>query len=149
MNKKGFGARDYLIGILLFSGVIALFYVLVNSISTDTTYGNVNLVDDEFNSSFNSMNENVNIVSDMWTSTSNSSGLSIIGTGDILLSSTFSIINILFGSFSTVKNQVGNIGSYFGIDNSIINIIVSLFVGAMVITIIILIINAVNKTERL
>lgn len=149
MNKKGFGARDYLIGLLIFSGAIALFYLAVNSMAGDDTYGNVNLVDPEFNESFNKLNDNIETSSGLWDATTNSSGLSLIDTGEILLSSTFSAVNLLFGSFSIVNNQVSSIGAYFGVDNQIMNIILALFIGSLVIIIIILIINAVNKTERL
>jgi len=46
INKKGWVARDFIIAMLVFSGVMAMFVVMIASIADD--YDNPDIINDEF-----------------------------------------------------------------------------------------------------
>lgn len=139
--------REYIFGIVLFSAVIALFYLAVGDLATN--YDRQDLMDDSFTANYDKLTENQAMAEDMLNASSSSSGLSIIGTAEILISSTFSIINLVFGSLTTFGGQITHIGSDLGIPSPVQKIIFGVFLTLITISIILIIINAVNKTEKL
>ena len=147
INKRGWVAQDYVVGLILFSAIIALAYLAVGSLATD--YDTPGIVDESFSEHYNKLNENTASAQEMLDATSSSEGLSIIGTADILLSSTFSVINLIFGSLTNVGGQVAHIGDDFGIPTSVTSIIFVTFLSILVVALIFIVVNAVNKTNRL
>lgn len=139
--------KEYIIGIILFSAVIALFYLAVGDMAT--SYGRTDILDEDFSANYDKLSQNKDMAQDMLNATSNPSGMNIIGTADILISSTFSVINLVFGSLGVFKLQISHIGADFGIPTQVINIIGSVFLILITIGIILIIVNAVNKTEKL
>lgn len=139
--------KEYVFGIVLFSAVIALFYLAVGDMAT--SYDRTDLVDESFSENYNQLDENADMIEDMRNKSRSSSGLSIIGTAEILISSTFSIIELVFGSLDTFAAQVGNIGDDIGIPSEVENIIGAVFLMLLVVSIVLIVINAVNKTEKL
>ena len=147
MNKIGWTAQDYITGLILFSAVIALTYLMVVSQATD--YETPGIVDEKFSEHYDKLNENTETISEMLDSTSGSGGFSLLNTADILLSSTFSVINLIFGSFTSLASQVASIPGDFNIPTSVTAIILVVFLSLITVGIIFTIINAVNKTNRL
>lgn len=147
MNKKGWTARDYIIGLIFVSAIIAFTYLAVGSLATE--YDTPGIVDENFNSHYNKLNDNTEAVSKMLDASSSSNGLSILGTADILISSTFSIINLIFGSLGTLKDQVFHIGDDFNIPSSVTVLLLTVLLSVITVSIIFIIINAVNKTSKL
>jgi len=146
-NKKGWAAKDYVVGLILFSAVIALAYLMVGSLATD--YGTEGIVSSSFSEHYDKLNENTESVNSMLSATSSSGGLSILGTAEILLSSTFSVINLIFGSFATLGGQVAHIGTDFGVPTAVTTIILVVFLAVVTVSIIFIIINAINRSGRL
>lgn len=147
MNKGGWTAKDYTVSLILFSAVIALAYLMVGALAVD--YGSPEIVNENFQEHYNKLEENTNTAADMLSATSSSGGLSLIGTFEILLSSTFSIINLVLGSFAVVGSQVAHIGSDFGIPTQVTAILLTVFLSIITVSIVFIVINAVNKTDRL
>lgn len=147
MNKKGFTPRDYVIAMILFGAFAALFYIMIGSLATD--YNKPGIVDESFSEHYNTLTENANQVESMLDASSSSGGFNILGTAEILLSSTFSIVNIIFGSLSTLRTQLANIGTDFGIPSEISIIVITTIGAILVVMLVFGIINAINKTNKL
>lgn len=139
--------REYIIGLILFSAVIALFYIAVGDMAT--TYDRSDLVDPSFSENYDKLTENQGMAADMLNSSSSSSGLSILGTADIILSSTFSIISLTFGSLTTFSSQISHIGTDIGMPTEVQKILLGVLITIITIGLVLIIINAVNKTEKL
>lgn len=148
MNKKGeWVVRDYLIALLIFSSIIALGYILLGDLAT--SYSNPNIVDSNFLNNYNKLNNNTALAKSMLDSTTDSSGFDIIDAGEVLLSSTFSVISLVFGSLGVIKSQLAFVASDFGIPIQITNILFTTFLSVITISLVIIIINAINKTNKL
>jgi len=50
INKKGWVARDFIIAMLVFSGVLAMFVVMIGSVAND--YDNTNIISPDFSDKF-------------------------------------------------------------------------------------------------
>lgn len=147
MNNKGFAVQSWVVGLILMSSIIALAYLMVGGLAID--YNASGVVDPSFSENYNKLNENTEDITDMWTATTNKSGLNLINTADILLSSTFSIIQIVFGGVKTFSTQVASIPEDFDVPTSVTNILIGTLIAVIVVGIIFGVINAVNKTNKL
>lgn len=147
INKKGFTPRQYVVAMLVFGAVIALAYIMIGSMAVE--YDAPGIVDANFNEHYNNLNEQTEDVQSMLDASSSTSGFNILGTAEILLSSTFSIINIIFGSLSTLRGQLAHIGTDFGIPSEVSVIVLTALGAILTVFIIFGIVNAVNKTNKL
>ena len=147
MNNKGFAVQSWVVGLILMSAIIALSYLMVGSLAND--YNAPNIVDKDFSTNYDKLNDNTADISNMWTATTNKTGLNLINTADILLSSTFSIIQIVFGGVKTFSTQVAGIPEDFDIPKSVTNILLGTLLAIITVGIIFGVINAVNKTNKL
>ena len=148
-NIKGeWRLRDYTLSLLLLSGIIALAYIMVGSLSTE--YSVPGIVDPSFSENYDRFNEQQTNIGEMWDSTTNKTGLTLVATtADILLQSTFSVISLIIGSVGSLSDQVGSIAGDFGIPTEVWNIGITILLSVLTILIIFAIINAVNKQEKL
>ena len=147
MNKKGFTAQNYIIGLILFSAVIALFYLMIGSEAVE--YDRQGIVDSSFSDHYDKFSDNTAMADEMLTATNSKDGLNLFDVGEILLKSTFSVISLIFGSFTNVGLQLSHIPGDFNIPTPITSIILVALLSIITVTIIFTIINAVNKTNRL
>lgn len=140
-------AKDYVVGLIIFSALIALGFIMIQSLAID--YGNENIIDNSFNEHYNKFTETTQTAAEMFNKTSSKEGLGIIGTAEILLSSTFSVISLIFSSFTSLGSQVGHLAGDFGVPSQVASIIFVLFLSVITVGIVFIIINAVNKSGRL
>ena len=61
-NKKGWLARDYIVSMLVLSGLIALGFLMVQSSGTE--YSNTGIIDDNFDDNYNQLQKFYNIFSE-------------------------------------------------------------------------------------
>lgn len=139
--------KEYIFGLILFSAMIGLFYLAVGDMATN--YNRGDLVDSSFSANYDKLTENEQLGEDMLNASSSSTGLNIIGTAEILISSTFSIISLIFGSLGTFSAQIGHIGNDIGVPTEVQKILGGVFLTLITISIVLIIVNAVNKTEKL
>lgn len=145
MNKKGFIARDFVLGMLLFSGIIALLVIGLNGFAND--YGNNNIVDEEFSDNFDRFNNETANAQELFDAATSDEGLSLIGTFDVLFSSTFTIISLVFGGVSSVGNQIAGFGEYFGIPTSVSQTFFTILLAGLTILIVFIIISSVSRRD--
>ena len=146
-NKKAWVARDFIIAMLIFSGVIALYVVMVGSIAND--YDNPNVIDPEFSAQFDQFSEDTERAGEMWNATTSEGGLSLVGTADLLFFSTFRVISLVFSSVVAAGQQLASFGSFFGIPTEITAIFMVLVFSILTVSIIFIIISSVRSGKEL
>jgi len=147
MNKKGWVARDFIIAMLIFSGTLALFVVMISNLAND--YGNTNIISPEFSQKFDKFSENVDTGGEMWAASSGEGGLSLVGTADLLFFSTFKVISLVFDSVSLAWTQMAEFGEFFGIPSVISNIFVGLIFSILTVMIVFIIISSIRSGREL
>jgi len=146
-NKRGWVARDFIIAMLIFSGVLALFVVMIGSAAND--YSNPNVIDPEFSESFDKFSEDTARAGEMWNATTSEGGLSLVGTADLLFFSTFRVISLVFTSVVAAGQQLASFGTYFGIPTAISAIFMVLIFSILTVSIIFIIISSVRSGKEL
>lgn len=147
MNKKGFVARDFVVAMLLFSGGIALFVLMVGSVAND--YDNVDVIDPEFSNKFDKFSEDTSRAAEMWNATTSEGGLSLVGTADLLFFSTFRVISLVFTSVVAAGTQLAGFGGFFGIPSEITAIFMVLVFTILTVLIVFIIISSVRSGKEL
>ena len=147
INKKGWVARDFIIAMLVFSGVMAMFVVMIGSVAND--YGNTEIVSPEFSEKFDKFSENVDTSGEMWGASTGEGGLSLVGTADLLFFSTFKVISLVFDSVSLAWTQLAEFGTFFGIPSVISNIFVGLIFSILTVSIVFIIISSIRSGREL
>jgi len=145
LNKRGFIARDFVLAMLLFSGIIALAVLGVASLADD--YDNPNVVDSGFQDNFDRFSNETDRVGKMFNSATSKEGLSLVGTFDILFGSTFTIISLVFGGVSAVGSQVASFGEYFGIPSTVSKTFFTILLSGLTILIVFIIISSVSRRD--
>jgi len=147
MNKKGWVARDFIIAMLIFSGVLAMFVVMIGSVAND--YGNTDIISPVFSEKFDKFSENVDTGGEMWGASTGEGGLSLVGTADLLFFSTFKVISLVFDSVSLAWTQMAEFGTFFGIPSVISNIFVGLIFSILTVSIVFIIISSIRSGREL
>lgn len=147
MNKKGWVARDFVIAVLLFSGVLALFVVMIGFIAND--YDNPNVIDEDFSDKFDKFSEDTDRAGEMWEAATGEDGLSLVGTADLLFFSTFRVISLIFNSVVATGTQLASFGEYFGIPTEITGIFMVLIFSILTVSIVFIIISSVRSGRDL
>lgn len=145
MNKKGFIARDFVLAMILFSGVIALAFLAVADLAD--TYDNPNVVDEGFTDNFERFQNETDRASQIFDAATSNEGLSLIGTFDVLFSSSFTVISLVFGGVAAVGSQVANFGSYFGIPSTVTKTFFTILLSGLTILIVFIIISSVSRRD--
>ena len=147
MNKKGWVARDFIIAMLVFSGVLAMFVVMIGSIAND--YDNTDIISPDFSDKFDKFSENVDTGGEMWAASTGEGGLSLVGTADLLFFSTFKVISLVFDSVNIAWTQMAEFGEFFGIPSVISNIFVGLIFTILTVIIVFIIISSIRSGREL
>jgi len=146
-NKRAWVARDFIIAMLIFSGSIALYVLMVGSIAND--YDNPNVIDTDFSEKFDKFAEDTDRAGEMWNATTSEGGLSLVGTADLLFFSTFRVISLVFSSVVAAGAQLASFGTFFGIPSTISYVFMTLLFGILTVSIIFIIISSVRSGKEL
>ena len=147
INKKGWVAREFIIAMLVFSGVLAMFVVMIGSVAND--YDNTDIISPEFSDKFDKFSENVDTGGEMWAASTGEGGLSLVGTADLLFFSTFKVISLVFDSVNLAWTQMVEFGDFFGIPSVISNIFVGLIFTILTVIIVFIIISSIRSGKEL
>ena len=147
MNKKGWVARDFVIAMLLFSGGIALFVLMVGSMAND--YDNTNVIDANFSAKFDKFSEDTERSGEMWSAATSEGGLSLVGTADLLFFSTFRVISLVFSSVVAAGTQLAGFGEFFGIPSAVSGIFMVLMFSILTVSIVFIIISSIRSGREL
>lgn len=145
-NKRGeWYARDWVIAMLFFSGVMALMYLT----STDllVTYDRVDLVDPGFSARYDRFQNSTASIQRMFDSTAGPEGLNPVSFGELVLQSSFTVITLVFGSIAVFNSQIANIAGDLGIPTAVSVIIGPLILGVVVVSLIFIIITSTSRNK--
>lgn len=145
MNKKGFVARDFVLGMILFSGIITLSLLAFNSLAED--YNNPDIIDDGFSENFNRFEEELNRSGEILSAAKSESGLSLVGTFDVLFSATFTVVSLVFGGLDAVGSQVSGFGSYFGVPSEVATVFFGILLAGLTVLIVFIIISSISQRD--
>lgn len=103
--KKGFLMRDVVIAAVFFSGIMALFVIVMAQIAYN--YDRNDIVSPSFSNNFDKLNQLTGDVENQRSSVSNSNGtgLQLEGNFDIAFASTFGVIGLIFSTFDTYASM--------------------------------------------
>lgn len=145
MNKKGFLARDYVIALILFSGVIALAFIMVSSQASD--YGNTDIIDEELQENYDNLEQTTEIASEAFEATGEKEGLTFAGSFDILFSSAFTVIALVFNSVGIVTNYFLSIGQDFGIPTRVSQVLFGTLIAVLMTILVFVIISTTTRRD--
>jgi hypothetical protein len=147
-NKRGLLMRNYLIILVLFSvftGVGAL--IVADIASVDNGYGVTNMTDSDFDSAYNQASYTNNLVEQAGNVSSSNEGLSTIGSTELLFGSTKTVIQLVFGSFSIIRNVFSSMLTDFGMPPQIANLAFGAIISILIIIIVFVVISSLTKTK--
>jgi len=147
MNKKGeMLARDWIIVLILFGVVVSLGALYVADIaSSDNGYNETDLIDENFQSRYDTLSETSENIYQMQNATSSGEGLSTISTFTTTFKATFSVISIVFGSFGIATDTFSNMAMDFGIPSVVANIFFGAVLVILIAVIIFVVISSVSQ----
>ena len=142
-NKKGeFGLRAYFIAMLFFGAVIIIFSLMVGSLSIE--YNNEDIVNDDFTSRYSNFQEYSGRIESIRNTLSSSEGVNIINVGFGVFKATFSFIQLSLSSLGLIGTSAANFTEDFDLPFQIAGILMSVFLGIIIIIIVIKILNSLN-----
>ena len=141
MNKKGeFGIKNFVLGMLLFSAVFALFNLYV--LDMNSAYSG-NIVDESFNSTFNKFENTKSNVEDMYAEVRANSAFTFLGVANIVLRSFVGVVEITYSAIADFSDLLVGFGTQYGIPEAVSSVIMTTIWAGVVILIVFLIINAI------
>lgn len=146
-NKRGeMLARDWVIILVLFGAVIGLASLFVADLaSSDNGYNNTDIVNENFQSNYDTLTETSTNIYQMQNATSSGEGLSTTSTFTTTFKATFSVVSIVFGSFGIAKNTFSNFAYDFGVPSPVANIFFSSLLVIIIAIIIFVVISSVSQ----
>lgn len=142
-SKKGFSTQSWVIGLILFSAVIAMYVLMVAEQAT--LYDNEEIIDEQILENYNKISDSTGIVQDAFESATDTGGLSLVGTFDVLFSSSFTVISLVFNSIPLMTSITASFATDFGIPSEIASIIFPTFLAIITIIIIYRVINSTTR----
>jgi len=112
-NKKAFSTMNFVVAMLIFSGVLALFILSVGSLANE--YENTNVVNEEFAEKFDTFQQDKFRSEEMWNASTSDEGMTLIGSVEVLFYGTFQVISLIFSSVLEAGAQLFSLGGYFNI----------------------------------
>ncbi len=146
VNKKGMLARDFIIILALFGGIIGIgALIVVDMASSETGYNITNMTDENFQSNYDTLSDTFDDVELMKNATTSSEGISVLSTYTTVFKATFNVITLVFRSPILIKNIFVNFAEDFNIDSGVANIMFTLILTISLAIIIFVIISSVSK----
>ena len=136
INKKGFLTRDFLIAGILFSGMVALFVLMIAGIGDE--YDSTLLTNEDFAANYDTLVEQTERIETARSAASAGEGLSFIGTFDVAFQSTFTVIQMVFQTLNLFGDMSGSFAGDFGLDEKVISL--DFIIGLSILTVIIVLI---------
>jgi hypothetical protein len=147
MNKKGFTGKDYMLAMLVFSFVVAVFVIMVASLAND--YDKNEMLDSEFDAKFNKFQNVTDKADGMLESFTTGKGLSFVEASQLFLTGGFVVINLMLSALTIATSQILSFGSYFGIPSEISALLGTFIIVALGISLVFIIINSVRGGKEL
>jgi len=139
-------ARDWIIVLVLFGAVSGIGYLIVVDIANSSTgYDVGNMTDDAYQARYDTLTDSSDEIYRMQTATSSKEGMSVTSLFTTMFSSTFTIIGIVFGSFSMATTTMNNFGQDIGMSAGLSNLIFGSILVIIIAVIVFVVISSVSR----
>ncbi len=119
-NKKGWILRDWVTASILGSGIILFFTLFFLSLGSE--YNNEDLINEQFNEHYNKLSELTDDINTMRKSSTAGEGLTFLGTFDVAFQATFTVVQLVWASFTTVATlPTSMVSDFIFIDDRVID----------------------------
>lgn len=136
-----------MIAMLIFSAGIAIFFIMIQSMAVE--YDNSNIIDENFNNSFNKFSNYTDKASAMYSNLTTGGGLKFADATELVFTGSFTVISLVFASVDIASSQLANFGSYFGIPKQLSDIFGVLIFTIIIVSLVFIIINSVRGGKEL
>ena len=143
INKKGFLTREFIIAGILFSGVVALFVLMIGGISNE--YDSTLLTNEDFADNYDTLVEQTNRIETARTAASAGEGLSFVGTFDVAFQSTFTVFQMIFQTLNIFGDMSDSFSEDFGIDPTVTRIAFLIALAALTTYIVWNIVSSISR----
>ena len=124
-QRKGFLTRDIVISGLLFTGIIAIFVLMIAGVADN--YNNTEIINEDISNNYDKLSTLTGNLSQSLDEVQSGDGLKFTGTFEIVFSATFTVIKMIFGTISLYGTIVANFVSDFTfLDSSVIKVLLTL-----------------------
>ena len=143
INKKGFLTRDFLIAGILFSGMVALFVLMIAGIGDE--YDSTLLTNEDFAANYDTLVEQTGRIETARATAAAGEGLSFIGTFDVAFQSTFTVIQMVFQTLNLFGDMSGSFAEDFGLDEKVISLDFIIALSILTIIIVLIWISSISR----
>lgn len=146
MNKRAqFLARDWVISLILFSGIIGLLVLMITSMATD--YDNTSIVNSAIQENYANLEETTSIASQAFDAAQEKGGLSLIGTFDVLFSAAFTVFALIFNSVGLSTGYMTQFTEDFNVPTSIAGIFFGMIIAILMVILVFVIISTTTRRD--
>lgn len=138
-------ARDWIIALLLFSGVLILLFVASTDLAV--SYGNSNIVDQTFYTKYNRFQNTTDSISLMFSSTQGSGGLNPLNFGELVLQASFAVLSLILTSVGLFVTQIPGIFIDLNVPSEISTIVGAIVIGSIAVLITFIVITSSSRNK--
>ena len=145
-RKSGFLLRDIALAILFGTGIIAIFVLMMGSLSVN--YNRPDLVSSSFSQHYNHFsNLSSGLENSRQAVTNSSSGTSLLGTFQVTFNSFFTVVSLVWDSVDMFSQMSANAVVDFApfLNPGIMTILFDILIAGLVVSVIFIIISSVTR----
>ena len=146
-NKKGWVARDIIVGLLLFSAVAGLFFVASTELATD--YNETHIIDSSFEESYNQFQNVSGNVNEMISETSSPTGLGLWAAGVGIFNALVGVVYLIWAAPGVIISQAAKFTFDYRIPTVISSLVIPLLSTIVFVILIFVIISSINRGNKL
>lgn len=146
LKKKPFLTRHWIIAFIVFIAITSLCFVAIYGLGNQ--YDNTDVIDSDFNDTYNKMDEMSTNVEDMRQAVANKSGLGLVaGAGTVLIKGTTTVAQILIDTITLPGKMLEALADYIDAPKMVGDILFAVPLLIITIFVIFIIISALNRTR--
>ncbi|MFW5889068.1 MAG: hypothetical protein ACOCUD_01675 [Bacillota bacterium] len=151
MNKQGeLRAKTLIIILIMFLGICGLGFAIVTDMASDSSgYGVDNMTNSEFEEDYGDLGKVSDDIYEMRNASSSKEGTSTLGTTEVFLKGTFTIISLIWGSVEIIDDTITNLFVYMKVPTAIANVLGNIIILGLTAALTFIIINSISRTQKL
>lgn len=144
-NKNAFLARDWIISLIIFAGIVSLAVIMVASNATE--YGNTGIIDESIKENFGNLQNSTSIATSAFDAANEKGGLSVASSFGLLFNSAFTVISLVFGSIGIAGAQLFALSEYLGVPTEVAQVLFPMFISILTVILVFLIISSTTRRD--
>lgn len=143
-QKKGVLLQDVIGGMILFSAIIALMFVMASAFGANY---NSAPISNSFQAKYNSLTTLNTTVNGMFKAASTGDGLSLVGSLPVMFQASFQVFFLIFGSIGIVTGWFNNMIVDLLIPSSVAAIAIIVVMGIFTVVVVFKVLNAITRGQ--